>query len=144
MASITSANAVLTLAIIGLYPTPVRIQGFATDDAWDSESVEIKQIRLGVDGNLSAGLVPAATPMTIHLQADSPSIIIFTTWDQTEQQIGDAMSAEGLLSIPSRKVQYVMQNGFLRNVKRIPDGRRVLEPQVFTIEWNTIIPSPTV
>lgn len=144
MASITSANAVLTLVIQGLYPTPQRIMGFATDDAFDSEPAEVGVTRLGVDGGLSAGWVPATTPMTIHLQADSPSIILFTTWDQTEQQISDKIPAEGSLSLPSRKMSYVMVNGFLRNIKRMPDARRVLEPQVFTIEWNKIVASALV
>lgn len=142
MASITSANAILTLVIPGLYTAPQRIQGFSTDDAFDTEAAETKQVMLGIDGTLSAGLVPATTVMTIHLQADSKSVIIFTTWDATEQQIGDALPAEGLVSLPSRSAQYVLTNGFLRNVKRMPDAKRVLQPMTFTIEWEKIIMSP--
>jgi hypothetical protein len=44
MATITSANAVLSLAINNYFPVPQVIQGFAVDDAFESESVQQSEV----------------------------------------------------------------------------------------------------
>ena len=79
MATITSANSVLTLAVNGLFPVPQVIQGYAVDDAFEGEAVQQAEILMGVDGVLSAGKVFVPYKMTIHLQADSPSVFLFDT-----------------------------------------------------------------
>lgn len=55
MATLTSANAVLLIGINSLYTTPQQIQGFATDDAFVTEVVTPVEMKMGVDGVLSAG-----------------------------------------------------------------------------------------
>lgn len=144
MASITSANAVFTLIIPGIYPEPQTLQGWSTDDAFDSEPAETGVTRLGVDGLLSAGWVPSTTVVTVHFQADSVSIPVFQTWDTTETTLKEKFPASGIISLPSRSQQWALVNGFLRNVKRMPDARRVLEPVTYTMEWQTITPAPIV
>ncbi|MGA1801484.1 phage tail fiber protein [Rhizobium sp. HT1-10] len=57
MASITSANAIITLTIPGLFNTPVQLQGFSADNIYESEVQEIAETSMGVDGKLSAGYV---------------------------------------------------------------------------------------
>ena len=47
--SITSANAILYLGVTGLFPTPQKIQGFATDDIYDTEALEVGDT-MGVRG----------------------------------------------------------------------------------------------
>jgi hypothetical protein len=144
MASITSANLVITLTIPGLYPIPQRLSNFATDDAFDSEASDIAETPMGVDGNLSAGYIPAPVVTTIHFQADSPSIGIFDTWDLAEAQLVDKLPAGGTFTLPGVKRQYLMLNGFLRNVKRMPDARKTLQPMQYTIVWGSRIPSPMI
>ena len=56
MPSITSANAILTLAIPLLFPTPVQLQGFAADDVYDIPRIKSVETLMGVDGVLSGGL----------------------------------------------------------------------------------------
>ncbi len=144
MATITAANLVITLTIPGLYPIPQRLAGFATDDAFDSEASDIAETPMGVDGNLSAGYIPAPVVTTLHFQADSASIAIFETWDLAEAQLVDKLPAGATYTLPGVKRQYIMVNGFLRNVKRMPDARKTLQAQQFTIVWTSAIPSPMV
>ena len=142
--NITSANSVFTLIIPGIYPIPVQLQGWAPDDAFDVEAVETAVVTMGVDGFQSAGWVPNSTPMTLHFQADSPSITIFETWDATETSQREKYPATGLITTPSVKKSWVLSTGILQNVIRIPPGRRTLQPQQFRLMWETILLQPLV
>jgi hypothetical protein len=142
MATITSANLVITLMIPGLYASPQRLQGFATDDAFDNEPSETAETMMGVDGGLAAGYVPVPLRTTIHFQANSPSIAVFDTWDAAEVSIMDKLPAIGQFTLPAVKRQYQMVTGFLRTVKRMPDAKKVLQPMAFTIEWESRIVMP--
>lgn len=142
--TVTSANSVFTLVIPGIYPVPTRLQGWAPDDAFDTEAVETAVVTMGVDGQQSAGWVPNSTPMSLHFQANSPSISVFDTWDATESQAREKYTASGLITTPSIKKSWVLSNGVLQNVVRIPPGRRTLQPQVFRLMWETILLQPLV
>ena len=78
--SITSANAVLTLAIAQLFPVPQQLQGFGVDDVYDVPQIKSVEVMMGVDGVLSAGFVYVQIPQHITLQGDSASNLIFDTW----------------------------------------------------------------
>jgi hypothetical protein len=140
---ITSANATLTLSIPGLFPV-VQIQGFSTDDAFDTDTVEIAQVVMGVDGNMSAGIVPVIKPQTITLQADSPSAVVFDSWVQAQDPTfgGVLLPANETLSIPSIGLKVALINGVLRNYTPISGAKKVLQPRRFTIVWQTIQPAP--
>ena len=99
MASITSANAILALGINQYFPTPQIIQGFAVDDAFESESVQQSEVLMGVDGILSGGKVFVPYKMTIHLQADSPSVFLFDAWRNAQNAALDVFSAFGSISL---------------------------------------------
>ena len=74
MADITSANAIYTLIIPDVFPAPQQLQGFATDDAFDTDASDVVEARIGVDGIASYGFTPFLVTQTIHFQSDSPSI----------------------------------------------------------------------
>src|SRR5574343_439884 len=96
--SITSANAVLMLTIPNLFQLPQRIQGWAADDAFGSDAVTTGDTVMGVDGGMSYGYVPAITPLTLHLQADSASLSLFEDLDAAEQTIQEKYAITGQLS----------------------------------------------
>lgn len=141
---ISSANAVYTLVIAGLYLTPQQLQGFATDDAFDTERVTIAQVMMGVDGKISGGIVPAIKRQTIALQADSPSNAIFDNWVQAQDPTlgGSLLSALGHISIPSIKAKFALAGGILSEYTPIPRARKVLEARSFVVNWQSILPSP--
>lgn len=144
MGTITSANSVFTLVIPQLYPIGQTLQGYSTDDAFDTEASETAEVMMGVDGVLSAGYTPAPLTMTIHFQADSASIDIFENWDETQAAIKEVLPASATISLPSISKSYVLINGFLRSVKRLPDARKVLQPVQFVIIWQQRQVNPLV
>ena len=88
MSTLTSANSSLSLSIAGLFSAPQTIQGFAVDDAFDSDSVAQSETMMGIDGTLSAGKVFTPYKMAVHLLPNSPSMAIFETWrNQQDAQV---------------------------------------------------------
>ena len=139
MATITSANATLSLAINGYFPIPQTIQGFAVDDAFEGEAVQQSETLMGVDGILSAGKVFMPYKMTIHLQADSPSIFLFDAWRTAQDAAVDVFSASGSIVLPATSTVFTLQNGFLTSATPFPAVKKTLEPLVYEITWQRII-----
>jgi len=139
MATITSANAILSLAVNNYFPVPQTIQGFAVDDAFEGEAVEQSEVLMGVDGKLSAGKVFVPYKMTIHLQADSPSVFLFDAWRNAQDAAVDVFSASGSIVLPSTSMVYTLVNGFLTSATPFPGVKRTLEPLVYEITWQRII-----
>lgn len=140
--TITSANSVFTLVIPQVFPAPVTLQGYAVDDAFDTETVETAEAIMGVDGRMSAGFTPFITPMSIHLQADSDSIALFDDWLGAMDQAQEVYFAQGAILLPSVGRAYAMTQGVLTNAKRIPDAKKVLQPVVYMIKWEVVVPAP--
>ena len=57
MPDITSSSAVFMLSVPLVFPVPQQLQGFSTDDAFDTDSVEPGETKMGVDGIFSAGVL---------------------------------------------------------------------------------------
>ena len=85
--SITSANALIVLTVPGVLAVATQLQGFAADDVFDTDDVEMAATLMGVDGILSGGFVYSMVPWNIALQADSPSMPVFEAWDQAQQAV---------------------------------------------------------
>lgn len=139
MATITSANSVLSLAINKYFPVPQVIQGFAVDDAFESESVQQSETLMGVDGILSGGKVFVPYKMTIHLQADSPSVFLFDAWRNAQDADADVYAASGSIVLSSTSMVYTLQNGFLTSATPFPAVKKTLTPLVYEITWQRIV-----
>lgn len=140
--TITAANTILTLSIAGLIPAPVQIQGFAADDIFDTETQEVGETLMGVDGNLSAGFVFAPVKFSISLQADSDSNIFFETWYNAEQTAGEKYFASGLAVLPSIGKGYTLNKGVLVSYQPIPSVKKMLSPRSFSIVWESVVGAP--
>jgi hypothetical protein len=139
MATITSANSVLTLSVSGVYDSPVNIQGYAVDDAFESEAVQQSEVLMGVDGVLSGGKVWVPYKMTVHLQADSPSIEIFDAWRAAQDAQVDVFVANANIVLPSTGMSYSLVNGYLTTATPFPAVKKTLQPVVYEITWQTIV-----
>ena len=139
MATITSANAVLSLAINNYFPVPQVIQGFAVDDAFESESVQQSEVLMGVYGTLSGGKIFVPYKMTIHLQADSPSVFLFDAWRNAQNAAVDVFSASGSINLPGTSMVYTLNNGFLTSATPFPAVKKTLTPLVYEITWQSIV-----
>lgn len=140
--TITSANSVLTLTVPDLLPVPFKVEGYATDDAFTTEAVDSAETMMGVDGKMSAGYTPFITPMTITLQADSPSIELFDGWLGAQKVAKEIFYAKGALALPSVNKTYVLNKGALKRITQIPAGKKVLQPVVYQVDWESVTPTP--
>lgn len=141
MATITSANSVFTLMLTDLFPVPQVLQGYATDDAFASEAVDSAEVMMGVDGKMSAGFTPFPTPMTIALQADSPSLSLFEAWLGSMKAAKEVFFADGTIVLPAINRSYVLTRGVLNKSAQYPGAKKVLQPVQFTITWESINPA---
>lgn len=142
MATITAANAILTLSQPILFPVPQQLQGFAADDVYDIDSIKSIEAVMGVDGVLSFGFVYVEVMQNITLQADSASNAFFdTVWTQM-QAAQDVYPINGVVVLPGVSTTFAMLNGGLTGYKPAPDAKRTLQPRRYQITWNKIFPAP--
>jgi len=141
--TITAANAVYTLTVAGLFG-PVQLQGFEADAAFATDSVDVGEFVMGVDGTFSGGLIYNAVPQTISIMPNSLSSNLFELWDATEQAPGgDKLQASATIKLLSTGRQYDLNQGYLSKVMRIPPAARTLKGRAWGLIWGSITPSPT-
>lgn len=137
--TITAANSVFSLTVNNLYPTPQKLGGYAADDAFTSEAVELAEVVMGVDGKQSAGFVFNPTKQTITLMPDSPSIVIFETWKNTMRTVREVFPANATILMPSIKRKYTLTNGILTSAKALPDVKKLLQANAYIISWELVV-----
>ena len=142
MATITGASANFTLSIPGVFSIPQKLQGFATDDSFATQSIKRAEVQMGVDFILSGGLVAVAIPQEVSLQADSASNDIFDQWDAAEQAFGDAIAGNGVISLPSIGKMWTLTKGYLTDFMPTPPVKRLLQPRKFIITWESMVVQP--
>ena len=142
MASLTSANAIITLSVPGVFTTPVRLQGFSADNIYDTPETETVQTAMGVDGRLSGGFVFNPVDQTFTIQADSETNAFFETWAARMNTQKDVYVAEGTTRLLSVNTSYVMRRGFLVNAHLVPAAARILQPRRYTLRWERVTATP--
>lgn len=140
--SLTAANAVITIGIDTVFPIPQTLKGFAADDVFDTDEIKSVETQMGVDGVLSGGFVFVEVAQKYKLQADSASCAIFDAWYAAQVAAQDVFNANGGLSLKTLKTKWAMTKGFLTGYKPAPDAKKLLQPRVFTITWQSILPAP--
>lgn len=142
MSTITSANSVLMLGINRLFNIPIQIQGFAADDAFAVDDVDMAETMMGVDGKLSGGWIPAVKSLEITLQADSASNDFFDAWIAAETVAREKYTANGSILLQGTGRLYVLTNGYLKKGSILPPAKKVLQPRKFTLEFESIVGAP--
>jgi hypothetical protein len=136
--TITSANSMFTITVPGLFPTPVQIQGYSAERAWNTDAQELAETQMGVDGRMTAGFTPNPVNQTVSLQADSPSKVIFNAIAAAQRQSREIYYISASISLPSTGESFILTKGVLKGVKAIPDAAKVLQPMDFAITWESI------
>ena len=144
MSDITSANSVFSLAIVGLIPTAVNLEGYSTDDAFDLDEIEVAQTQMGVDGFLSAGFVFNEVKQSITLQGDSKSNTIFETLYAAEKRLKKKFFMNATIQLPSLGLMYTLENGVLHTYTPMSAVKKVLMPRRFGLTWQSITPGVPV
>lgn len=141
MASITSANAVIMLAVPGVFNAPQAIQQFAAEDIFTNDPIQSNEVAMGVDGHLAAGFVFAPTTWSISLMADSPSNSFFDQWYQAMVRVVESYRCNGTIWLPGVNKKYDMANGALTTYRNMPDAAKTLKSRAFVITWERISPA---
>lgn len=139
--TITSANSEFWITVPGLFPTPVRLQGYSAEKAWNADQQMLAETQMGVDGRMTAGYVPAPVRQSISLQADSPAKAIFKAIAQAMQSAKDVFYISGTINLPSTGESFSGVRGVLTEWKPIPDAAKVLQPMEFAIVWESLQPT---
>jgi hypothetical protein len=140
--TITAANAVITLAIPGLFPAPQQLKGFSADNVYETSAQDVVETAMGVDGRLSGGFVYSPVEQTFALQADSESNFLFEQWAAFMSQQKDAFFANGRTTLPAIQRAYVSSRGFLINLPPLPSAARTLQARRYTIRWESVVSVP--
>lgn len=141
MASITSANAQILLAVPGIFPAPTPLQQFAADDIFTNDPVQVNEVAMGVDGFLAAGFVFSPVSWSVSLMADSPSNDFFDRWYQESVRAVDAYRCNGTIWLPGLNKKYDMVNGALQTFRNMPDAAKTLRSRSYVIVWQRVSPA---
>ena len=140
--TITSANSVFMLAIVGLFDVPQQLQGFSSDLAFSAEAYSSVETVMGVDGNMSAGWTPVEKKVTISIMPDSPSDTIFDEWYAAQEAARELYFAQGSILLPSVSKELVLVKGVLSTYTPLPEVAKVLRARSFGLTFQTILPAP--
>ena len=139
--TLTSANAVILITVPGLFPVPQQLQGFATDDVYDVDSITPTETAMGVDGVLSAGWTPMPVKQGFTLQADSTSNDFFEAWYEAQQAARDVYFCTGETYLSSVERFYYGTRGVLTDYAPMAGGKKILQPRKFSITWGRVSPA---
>jgi hypothetical protein len=142
MASITSANAVIMLAVPGVFNAPQPLQQFAADDIFTNDPIAAAETAMGVDGFLAAGFVFAPVHWTVSLMADSPSNAFFDQWYRANFQAIDVFRCNGTVWLPGVAAKFNLNNGALTTYRNMPDAAKTLRSRTFGMIFQSISPAP--
>lgn len=139
--TITSANSVFLLSIVGLFDSPQQLQGFAADAAFSGDARTPAETVMGVDGRMSVGFTFSLYKQKISLMPDSPSYILFEEWLSAMEAAQEIYVANATIVLPSIGRSYDLTRGALTIAKPIPDVKKVLQASEFEITWESVIGS---
>lgn len=140
--SLTAANAVIMLAVPGLFSVPQQLQGFAADNVYDIGNLDVAETAMGVDGYLSAGFVYNPIDQTFTLQADSLSNDFFDAWVAAVRQGTTALRCNGSTTLPALGKTYVHTNGVLVNMPPMSSAAKILKERKFLVRWQSVVANP--
>lgn len=138
--TITALNSKFLLVVPGVFPMAQELEGYAADNAYSFDDVNSVEVRMGVDGKASFGLLPFLSVQNITLQPNSKSLSVFNLWAQAQILLKEVITANGIVTLTSIKQKYILSNGALSGFKPVPDVKKLIEPVSFKITWETIVP----
>lgn len=139
--NITSADAAVILTVDGLY-SQVPIQGFASDDMFDTDTVTNAETMMGADGNFVAGFVFNPIIFNISLLPSSASNGVFETWYAQENALGTKLNCSLIARLQSIGRSYSFTNGVLTSAPPTPSAKRVLQSRRYVITFGKFGFSP--
>ena len=133
---ITSANAEAILTVAEIFPSGIILQMFGTDQAISMEAVDVAETRKGVDGKLVGGYVPAIYPVTITLEAASPSHASLSTVWQAMAANKRVYACNLICTVPSIRSVFTWSVGVMKNGAPFPALEKVLAATTWAFDFQ--------
>lgn len=105
--TITAANTVIQFQCEGIYDDWLRLVGAQSDSFLTMADITMAQTRLGVDGKQSMGWIPHEVPLTLSLEANSPSRMVMENVQNDFTQNSEVRLCKIQVSYPSIKQRQV-------------------------------------
>ena len=139
--TLTNANSVLTLAVGDLDIGPVQLQGFGTNDMFDTTAIKSAEVIVGVDGVKSQGYIAFLVPFKFTLQADSLSIDVMDAIQEAQEAAQETYELSMSLSAPGLGKLWTFINGTITEFKKTPKGEKLMQAQSYEITFGKMISS---
>lgn len=133
---ITSANATAVMTIEDLYPAGVRLQQFSTDAGIVSDSLQIAETQMGVDGFMAVGVTPNILQVTITLQPNSETTTAFEHLMEATFSNLKNYKCQLTIKIPALNKTLQFSNGVLQTGNPMPSINRVLAPTTWVFHFE--------
>ena len=133
---ITSANAIAILKVETVYPSGFQLEMFGTDQAVSMDSIDITETRKGVDGKMVAGYTPVIYPVTITLEASSPSHRSLANVWQTMAINRTVYACTLVCTVPSINAVFTWSTGALKSGAPFPSLLKVLAPTTWVFDFQ--------
>lgn len=139
--TLTNANSILTLAVGDLDIGPVQLQGFGTNDMFDTTAIKSAEVMVGVDGVKSQGYIAFLVPFKFTLQADSLSIDVMDAIQEAQEAARETYELSMSLSAPGLGKLWTFINGTITEFKKTPKGEKLMQAQSYEITFGKMISS---
>lgn len=140
--NITSANATAILTVDNAFPAGIIFEYFSSDQSFSGDEVEIAETKMGVDGKLHAGWIPAERNVTFTFSPDSPTIIFLEELIAVQNVAKNVFFCDLPITVPSVGKLYHYTNGVLKKTKMLPDGKKTLDPVSYTFTFEDMKVTP--
>jgi hypothetical protein len=122
------------MSVGGLFS--INLENFSADSSFTSDTIQVAETRMGVDGHMAAGFTPNIKTLTINLEAGSPSTEFMILLNQAQETNRKPYEVNMVVSIPSIGKRYTFSNGVLQSYKGLPDGNKVLGPTQWVFHFE--------
>ncbi len=133
---ITSANAEAILTVEDIFPSGIILQMFGTDQALGMEAITVAETRKGVDGKLVGGFLPAIYPVTITLEAASPSHASLATVWQAMAANRRVYACNLVCTVPSIRTVFTWSVGIMKSGSPFPSLSKVLDATRWVFDFQ--------
>ena len=133
--NITAADAEIVLTVDVLYPQGINLEGFTVDTGLTADEVTFAETRMGVDGKLAVGYVPPPKPVSVALEANSPSQEVFENIYREIETNRRFYTCSLQMVIPSSGKIYTWTDGAVTGGKTSPDIKKTLDPTTWKMTF---------
>ena len=140
--TLTTANSAFILDVPDIFSVQQAIQGYAVDDAFETDVVKPSEAVLGVDAQMSAGYTPYLVVLKFYLMATSLSILTMDQWVGAMAAVRETSYADGTIILPGIQKIYTFTQGVLTSATPMPASKKQLGQVNYEITFQSVSSAP--